>query len=84
MYYDPSDLMDIDNALRFQSFLDRFDTAKEELFFNTRNRMSALTPNCSDMFVSCRIAGRLFDCMDKFETTLTSHGFCCTFNYDGR
>ncbi|EDW99207.2 uncharacterized protein Dyak_GE10931 [Drosophila yakuba] len=84
MYYDPSDLMDIDNALRFQSFLDRFDTGEKDLFFNTRKRMRALTPNCSDMFVSCRIAGRLFNCMDKFETTLTSHGFCCTFNYDGK
>ncbi|EDV52964.2 uncharacterized protein LOC6554850 [Drosophila erecta] len=81
MYYDPSDLMDIDNALRFQSFLDRFDTGEEELFFNTRKRMSALTPNCSDMFVSCRIAGRLFDCMAKFETTLTSHGFCSSDNF---
>ncbi|KAH8242563.1 hypothetical protein KR032_000079 [Drosophila birchii] len=84
MYYDPSDLKDIDNALRFQSFLDRFDTAAEDLFFNTRKRMHALTPNCSDMFVSCRIAGSLFNCMDQFEETLTSHGFCCTFNYDGR
>ncbi|XP_052855741.1 sodium channel protein Nach [Drosophila gunungcola] len=84
MYYDPSDLVEIDNALRFQSFLDRFDTEEEELFFNTRKRLRALTPNCSDMFVSCRIAGRLFDCMDQFEETLTSHGYCCTFNYDGR
>ncbi|XP_016998382.2 pickpocket protein 28 [Drosophila takahashii] len=84
MYYDPSDLVDIDNALRFQSFLDKFDTGEEDLFFNTRKRMHILTPNCSDMFVSCRIAGRLFDCMDQFETTLTSHGYCCTFNYDGR
>ncbi|XP_036675289.3 pickpocket protein 19 [Drosophila suzukii] len=84
MYYDPTDLADIDNALRFQSFLDKFDTGEEDLFFNTRKRMHFLTPNCSDMFVSCRIAGRLFDCMDKFETTLTSHGYCCTFNYDGR
>ncbi|KAH8367360.1 hypothetical protein KR200_012025 [Drosophila serrata] len=83
LYYDPWDLQDIDDALRFQSFLDRFDTGAEDLFFNTRKRMHALTPNCTDMFVSCRIAGALFDCMDQFEETLTSHGYCCTFNYDG-
>ncbi|XP_017039338.1 pickpocket protein 28 [Drosophila ficusphila] len=84
LYYDPSDKVDMDSALRFQSFLDKFDMEEQDLFFNTRKRMHALTPNCSDMFVSCRIAGRLFDCMDQFEETLTSHGFCCTFNYDGR
>ncbi|KAH8294958.1 hypothetical protein KR018_004738, partial [Drosophila ironensis] len=84
MYYDPTDIKDIDNALIFQSFLDRFDTEEHELFFNTRKRMHYLTPNCSEVFVSCRIAGRLFNCLDQFEETLTSHGFCCTFNIDGR
>ncbi|KAH8382357.1 hypothetical protein KR009_002996 [Drosophila setifemur] len=84
LYYDPNDILDIDRALRFQSFLDKFDTEPHELFFNTRRRMHDLTPNCSDMFVSCRIAGSRFDCMDQVEETLTSHGFCCTFNYDGR
>ncbi|XP_070137546.1 pickpocket protein 28 isoform X1 [Drosophila bipectinata] len=84
MYYDPTDLKDIDSALMFQSFLDRFDTEAHELFFNTRKRMHVLTPNCSEIFVSCRIAGRLFNCLEQFEETLTSHGYCCTFNYDGR
>lgn len=84
MYYDPTDLKDIDSALMFQSFLDRFDTEAHELFFNTRKRMHVLTPNCSEIFVSCRIAGRLFNCFEQFEESLTSHGYCCTFNYDGR
>ncbi|EDW38797.1 GL13740 [Drosophila persimilis] len=84
LFYNPHGTTDIDNALRFQSFLDKFDVEANELFFNTRRRMHLLTPNCSDMFVSCRIAGRTFDCLQQFEETLTSHGYCCTFNYDGR
>ncbi|BFF92034.1 pickpocket protein 28 [Drosophila madeirensis] len=84
LFYFPNETTDIDRALRFQSFLDRFDVEPHELFFNTRRRMHFLTPNCSDMFVSCRIAGRTFDCLEQFKETLTTHGYCCTFNYDGR
>ncbi|XP_022223565.2 acid-sensing ion channel 5 [Drosophila obscura] len=83
-FYIPHETRDIDRAMRFQSFLDRFDVEANELFFNTRRRMHLLTPNCSDMFVSCRIAGRTIDCVQQFEESLTSHGYCCTFNHDGR
>ncbi|EDW83246.2 uncharacterized protein Dwil_GK22758 [Drosophila willistoni] len=84
LYYTPDSPIDYYRAFRFQVFLNNYDTELHEMFYNTRRRMNTLTPNCSELFVSCRMAGRHFDCLEQFEETLTSHGFCCTFNYDGR
>lgn len=84
MYYGPTELGDYENVLKLQGFLDVLDTEPDELFFNTKRRLRDLTPNCSDMFVSCRLAGKSFDCLRQFEESLTSYGFCCTFNLRGR
>ncbi|XP_034489016.1 pickpocket protein 28 [Drosophila innubila] len=84
MYYGPTELGDYDRVLKLQGFLDVLDTEPDELFFNTRKRLRDLTPNCSDMFVSCRLAGKSFDCLRQFEESLTSYGFCCTFNLRGK
>ncbi|EDW67731.2 sodium channel protein Nach [Drosophila virilis] len=83
MFYSPEELGDYERVLRFQGLLDSIDTTPYELFFNTSKRMRILTPNCSDIFVSCRLAGRSFDCLQEFRETLSIYGFCCTFNSDG-
>ncbi|XP_049305455.1 LOW QUALITY PROTEIN: sodium channel protein Nach [Bactrocera dorsalis] len=72
-----------EDFLEFQNFLDIYDTTDSEVFFNTRDRMKQLTPNCKDILVRCRLAGEDFDCLTKFTETLTANGFCCTFNDDG-
>ncbi|KAM8704668.1 hypothetical protein ACLKA7_009172 [Drosophila subpalustris] len=83
LYYGPIELDDYDKMLKLQGFLDVLDTEPDELFYNTRRRMRALTPNCSDNFVSCRLAGKSFDCLTQFKESITSYGFCCTFNLHG-
>lgn len=84
LYYTPEELVDYERVLRFQGFLDLVDTEPNELFYNTHKRMRRLTPNCSDIFVSCQLAGQPFECLDHFQDSLTSYGFCCTFNMHGK
>ncbi|KAH8310985.1 hypothetical protein KR044_003768, partial [Drosophila immigrans] len=84
MYYGSEESCDFQRVLGFQSFLDTRDTEPYELFFNSRRHLRDLTPNCSDMFVSCRLAGQPFDCMTQFRESITSYGFCCTFNLRGK
>lgn len=84
LYYTPEELVDYERVLRFQGFLDRQDTEPDELFYNTHKHMRRLTPNCSDIFVSCQLAGQPIGCLDQFQDSLTSNGFCCTFNMHGK
>ncbi|XP_033149792.1 sodium channel protein Nach [Drosophila busckii] len=80
MYYDAYASGDYRRILRFQVLLDLYDTQPDDLFFNTKRRMRSLTPKCSDIFVSCRLAGQSFDCLQKVAITLTSYGYCCTMD----
>ncbi|XP_030370388.1 uncharacterized protein LOC115621009 [Scaptodrosophila lebanonensis] len=82
LYYRLDKMDDYERALRFQGFLDTYDVEPQDLFFNTRSRMHALTPNCSETFVSCRLAGEPFNCLKHFKEMLTGNGFCCTFNFE--
>lgn len=84
LYYGIDDNIDDERVLRLQSLLDLLDTRPHDLFFNPKDRLRILTPKCSDILVSCRLGGRPFDCMQEFRETLSSFGFCCTFNYNGR
>lgn len=84
LYYTPEEVVDYQRVLRFQRFLDLVDTEPDELFYNTHKRMRRLTPNCSDIFVSCQLGGQPFECLHKFQDSLTSDGFCCTFNMHGK
>ncbi|KAH8381337.1 hypothetical protein KR093_002829, partial [Drosophila rubida] len=84
LYYGSEEPCDFLRVLGFQSFLDTWDTESYELFFNSKRHLRDLTPNCSDMFVSCRLAGQPFDCMKQFRESVTSYGFCCTFNLRGK
>ncbi|XP_062123383.1 sodium channel protein Nach [Drosophila sulfurigaster albostrigata] len=84
MYYGSEEYCDYQHVIGLQRFLDDKDTEPYELFFNTRRHLHDLTPNCSDMFVSCRLAGQAFDCLTQFRESLTNYGFCCTFNLRGR
>ncbi|EDW16498.2 uncharacterized protein Dmoj_GI22200 [Drosophila mojavensis] len=84
LYYGIDENIDDERVLRLQSLLDHLDTRPHDLFFNPKDRLRILTPKCSDILVSCRLGGRPFDCVQGFRETLSSFGFCCTFNYNGR
>ncbi|TDG50440.1 hypothetical protein AWZ03_003029 [Drosophila navojoa] len=84
LYYGIDENIDDERILRLQSLLDQLDTRPHDLFFNPKERLRILTPKCSDILISCRLGGRPFDCMQEFQQTLSSFGFCCTFNSNGR
>ncbi|XP_013101174.1 sodium channel protein Nach [Stomoxys calcitrans] len=85
LYYNHNvrgDMPDYEKALKFQRFLDIFDRKEDELFYNTRRRMTMLTPSCQNILKRCRLAGKDIDCAKEFTETYTSKGLCCTFNHD--
>ncbi|XP_075170517.1 sodium channel protein Nach-like [Haematobia irritans] len=82
IYYVRGDMPDDEKALKFQRFLDNYDRKDDELFYNTRRRMTMLTPSCRTLLKRCRLAGKEFDCFEEFTETFTSKGLCCTFNHN--
>ncbi|CAD6993459.1 unnamed protein product [Ceratitis capitata] len=66
----------------FQEFLDIYDTSENETFYNTRKVAELLSPSCSNLIRSCKLSGLDIDCFSRetFQKSLTSYGFCCTFN----
>ncbi|XP_037943866.1 sodium channel protein Nach-like [Teleopsis dalmanni] len=66
----------------FQAFLDNFETAENESFFNMSKIMQRLTPSCKNFIQRCWLAGKEIDCFTKisFQDSQTMFGPCCTFN----
>lgn len=70
-----------DEFVKFQEFLDNFDSEKSTGIFNTRQKLEFLAPKCSDLIIKCRWGGEDRNCSEIIQTRRTNEGFCCTFNY---
>lgn len=43
--------------------------------------MRKIVTTCPEMLLKCKWRGKLVDCMDIFQETLTTDGLCCSFNH---
>ncbi|KMZ05691.1 sodium channel protein Nach [Drosophila simulans] len=79
-------VVDTDDFITFQTFLDVFGTWNNETFFDTRRIMKMLTPRCQEFVLKCTVANVEVPCFSKdaFQDSLTMYGPCCTFNMENK
>ncbi|KAH8288626.1 hypothetical protein KR054_006750 [Drosophila jambulina] len=79
-------VVDTDDFVTFQTFLDVFGTWNNETFFDTRRIMKELTPSCQDFLLKCSLANVEIPCFSReaFQESLTMYGPCCTFNMENK
>ncbi|XP_044574246.1 sodium channel protein Nach [Drosophila ananassae] len=77
-------VIDSEDFVSFQTFLDVFGTWQNETFFDTRRIMKMLTPSCQDYVLKCTLANVDVPCQSAFQETLTMYGPCCTFNTENK
>ncbi|XP_043652138.1 pickpocket protein 19 [Drosophila teissieri] len=75
-------VVDTDDFITFQTFLDVFGTWNNETFFDTRRIMKMMAPRCEEFVLKCTVANVEVPCFSKdaFQDSLTMYGPCCTFN----
>ncbi|XP_017488484.1 PREDICTED: sodium channel protein Nach-like, partial [Rhagoletis zephyria] len=67
--------VDFKEAAEFQkNFLDKQK-------YNITELLKKLAPNCDDLILKCRWAGKMQECSELFVKSFTANGYCCTFNY---
>ncbi|XP_016960071.1 sodium channel protein Nach [Drosophila biarmipes] len=79
-------IVDTDDFVTFQTFLDVFGTWNNETFFDTRRIMKLLSPKCEEFVLKCSLANVDIPCFSKdaFQESLTMYGPCCTFNLENK
>lgn len=70
----------IDNIEYNTEDLWQMDTILAANNFTTKMVAEYLHQPCSDLIVKCRWEFEMVSCKDIFETSMTYHGSCCTFN----
>ncbi|XP_049310068.1 sodium channel protein Nach [Bactrocera dorsalis] len=66
--------VDFEEAAAFQrDFLDKYNISIKET-------LQKLAPRCEDLIIKCRWAGKLRDCSELFQNSLTANGYCCIYN----
>ncbi|XP_016998945.2 sodium channel protein Nach [Drosophila takahashii] len=85
-YINVGAVVDTDDFVTFQTFLDVFGTWNNETFFDTRRIMKMLTPSCHEFVLKCSLANVEIPCFSKdaFQESLTMYGPCCTFNMENK
>jgi acid-sensing ion channel, other len=68
------DIEGVEEFGNFQDILDKVDANKSTGIYNSRKKLLALTPNCSDYIVKCKWGGKFFNCEEMIELQLTIQG----------
>ncbi|KAJ8937749.1 hypothetical protein NQ314_011733 [Rhamnusium bicolor] len=50
-------------------------------YYNMTSVMDAISPRCDEMLVYCLWNKDKISCQNSFKKSLSSDGFCCSFNY---
>ncbi|XP_039958751.1 sodium channel protein Nach-like [Bactrocera tryoni] len=66
--------VDFEEAAAFQrDFLDKYN-------ISIQGTLQRLAPRCEDLIIKCRWAGKLRECSELFQNSLTANGYCCIYN----